>query len=310
MLLLGVFLLLASAGAVYVAVNGAPVGRVPAARIAHLTVKPRETPLSRVADGLVASVESVMRRRGWRPFSAGELELAGVAMPVASLVVTICSFAVVAFAIGFLLVNAFVGLLLSLLVPFGAKAWLRIRGARLCKKFAAQMPQTLQMMAASLRAGHSLPRVLDAVSKETDAPTSVELARVVNENRLGRDLVESLESVAERMRSQDFVWVAGAISAQRETGGNLNEILDQVAETIRERQHIRMQVSSLSAEGRLSAYILMALPVGIGIYYAMVSGETMGVFLDATIGKILVAVSAVMYVLGGFWMRSVVKIDF
>ncbi|AWB91382.1 type II secretion system F family protein [Aeromicrobium chenweiae] len=310
MLLLGVLLIMGAIVAGFVAFGGAPVGRVPADRVAALSLKPRETALSRVTDSLVVGVESVLRRRGWRPFSARELELAGVSTPVPRLVVLILSVTVAMFALGLVLANALVGILLGALVPFAAKAWLSIRGTRLCNRFAAQLPQTLQMMAASLRAGHSLPRVLDAVSRETDAPTSTELARVVNENRLGRDLVESLETVAERMRSQDFVWVAGAIAAQRETGGNLNEILDQVAETIRERHHIRMQVKSLSAEGRLSAVILMALPVLIGLYYTVVSAETMTVFVGTAIGKLLLLGSAVMYVLGGLWMRSVVKIDF
>jgi tight adherence protein B len=310
MLLLGLILLAGAFAACYVALNGVPVGRIPTARISTLAKMPTPTVLSRVADALVRGVESIMSRRGWRPFSARELELAGVRMPVANLVVMITCMAVVALALGVVIANAVVGILFAAMVPVLAKTWLRLRGARQRRKFGEQLPQTLQMMAASLRAGHSLPRVLDSVAKEMDAPMSEELTRVVNENRLGRDLVESLNAVAEQMQSQDFAWVAGAISAQRETGGNLNEILDQVADTIRERQHIRMQVMSLSAEGRLSAMILMGLPVLVGIYFTLVAGETMTLFVDTAIGKLLLIGSAVMYVLGGLWMRSIVNIEF
>lgn len=310
-LLLGVLMVVAAVVAARLAISGVPEGRVSRERIDHLTVKPRRSALTKVSDALIGGVESLLSRGAWRPFSARELELANVAMPLANLLVFITSIAVVMFSVGLVLLgSAFVGVLFALAVPVAAKVWLRVRGARQCAKFAAQLPQTLQMMAASLRAGHSLPRVLDSVAAETDAPTSRELARVVNESRVGRDLVESLEGVAERMRSQDFVWVAGAIAAQRETGGNLNEILDQVAATIRERHHVRMQVKSLSAEGRLSAVILMGLPVGIGLYYTLISPETMSIFIAAPIGKLLLAASAVMYVLGGLWMRSVVKIEF
>jgi len=310
MLFLGVLLLAAAIACGYVALNGVPVGRVPTARINTIALREQPSLLTRVTDGLIRTVESTLRRRGWRPFTSRELELAGVAMPVANLVVMISCIAVVVFSTGLVLINALVGVLLGLAVPFLAKVWLSRRGAKQRRTFAAQLPAGLQMMAASLRAGHSLPRVLDAISKELDAPMSEELARVVNENRLGRDLVESLEAVAERMDSQDFVWVAGAIAAQRETGGNLNEILDQVAGTIRERHHVRMQVRSLSAEGRLSAVILMGLPVCIGLYYCIISADTMSVFVGTTIGKLLLLGSAVAYVLGGLWMRSIVDIEF
>lgn len=310
MLFLGVVLVAGACVAGYLALTGVPAGRVPTERISRLTVKPRSSGLTRVADAVVGAVESVMSRRGWRPFTARELELANVSMSVASLVVVISCIAFVALTIGIVAGSVVVGILLAVLVPVGAKLWLGRRGARLRTKFAAQLPQTLQMMAASLRAGHSLPRVVDSVSHEVDAPMSSELSRVVNENRLGRDLVESLENVAERMQSQDFGWVAGAIAAQRETGGNLNEILDQVAETIRERHHVRMQVMSLSAEGRLSAIILMGLPVVVGLYYTLVASETMSLFVGTTTGKLLLIGSAVLYVIGGLWMRSVVNIEF
>ena len=310
MLALGVVLVVAALVSAYVALSGVPAGRVATARIERLTLARPTNMLTRISDAIVDGVESLLHRRGWRPFGAGELELAHVSMSVASLVVMISCIAVVALAIGVLVANTVVGLLLAILVPVGAKVWLGRRGARLRQRFTAQLPQTLQMMAASLRAGHSLPRVLDAVSKEVDAPMSDELSRVVNENRLGRDLVESLETVAERMQSRDFVWITGAISAQRETGGNLNEILDQVAGTIRERHHIRMQVMSLSAEGRLSAVILMGLPVVVGAYYALVSADTMSTFVDAPIGKMLLIGSAILYAVGGLWMRSIVDIEF
>lgn len=310
MLALGTVLVAAAFVCGYVALNGVPVGRVDTGRITNIAAGERPSALTRMADALVRAVEVTLRRGRLRPFGTRELELARVSMSVASLVATIACLAVAAFAVGLLLSGILLGVVLAAAVPLAAKVWLNLRGARQRRRFAAQLPQGLQMMAASLRAGHSLPRVLDAVAKEVEAPMSEELARAVNENRLGRDLVAALEGVADRMDSQDFVWVVGAIASQRDTGGNLNEILDQVAATIRERQHIRLQVQSLSAEGRLSAVILMALPVCIGLYYVVVSGDTMQLFVDTTIGKALLAGSALMYVVGGLWMRSIVDIEF
>lgn len=311
LLLLGLLLIAAAIGLLYVGVAGVPEARVPKERLAALSVTQHRSLLTRVTDGVVAQVETVLSRRGWRPFSASELELAGVRASIASLVVMILSFSVVAFAGGFLLFGGPLGgVLLALLVPIAWKAVLSIRADRRRKRFADQLPQALQMIAAALRAGHSITRAIEAVAQEAAPPINEEFARVANEVRLGRDLVEALEQVAVRMESEDFGWVAGAIGSQRETGGNLNEILEQVAETIRERGHIRQQVRSLSAEGRISAYILMALPIVIGVYYGLVSQEIMGAFIGSGMGKLLLAGSLILYVLGGLWMRSVVRIEF
>src|SRR5690606_10714708 len=119
--------------------------------------------------------------------------------------------------------SVLVGLMMAVAVPLVAKMWLRWMTGRVYRKFADQLPQALQLMASSLRAGHGFDRVLDAVAGDLGAPLGPELARAANETRLGRDRVAALEDVAFRMHSDDFRWVAAAISAQRETGGNLNE---------------------------------------------------------------------------------------
>ena len=295
----------------WLALAGTPVRRVDRQRVAAYAVVEQPTVLNRVATAVESKVDTAMKQSGRRLFTAEELALAGIAMPVPSLVVLMGCGAMVALAFGLLLLGSIlVGLILAASVPVVTKLFVRWRTGRVQRKFSDQLPGALQMMAASLRAGHSFPRALDAVAKEADDPIGPELARVVNETRVGRDILVSLDEVAVRMQSEDFRWVGAAIGAQRETGGNLNEILDQVASTIRDRQHIRLQVMSLSAEGRLSAFILMALPVGIGIYYTMVAGEQMSVFIDSGIGKLLLAGSLVAYVLGGFWMRSIVRIEF
>lgn len=311
LLLVGVILIAGAFTAVYFALAGMPVKRVSKERLAGYRVVEDRTSLSRLSTALVSRVETVLKRRGWRPFSAAELELAGVKTPVASLVVLVGCIAVVAFAVGIVILQSVIAaIVLALVVPVMAKLWLRVLASRRRKAFAGQLIAALQTMAASLRAGHSLPRVLDAVSQDAESPMSEELARVVNENRLGRDLVEAMEQVAERMQSKDFLWVAGAIAAQRETGGNLNQILDQVAETIRERHHVRQQVTSLAAEGKISAYILMSLPVLMGIYYTVVNKAIMVDFIDSGIGKLLLVGSLLLYVVGGFWMRAVIRIEF
>ena len=117
----------------------------------------------------------------------------------------------------------------------------------------AQLPDTLQLLAGSLAAGYSLPQAVDTVVRESDGPMAVELNRALVEARLGVPIEDALETVARRMNSVDFAWVVMAIRIQREVGGNLAEVLTNVAATMRERERLRRQVEVLSAEGRLSA---------------------------------------------------------
>ena len=145
-------------------------------------------------------------------------------------------------------------------------------------------------MAGSLRAGHSLLRAVDSVSQEAEAPTSEEFSRIVNETRVGRDLNDALDEVAERMGSDDFTWVAQAIAIHREVGGNLAEVLDAVGHTIRERNEIRRQVKALSAEGKLSAIVLMALPFGVTGFISLTNPGYIAKFTQSLTGYAMLGV--------------------
>ena len=141
-------------------------------------------------------------------------------------------------------------------------AFLNFLASRRKKKFTAQLPDTLQLLSGTLRAGYSMMQGVEAVSQEIDDPMGRELRRVVTEARLGRPLEESLDSSAERMASADFAWAVMAIRIQREVGGNLSELLMTVADTMTQRERLRRDISALTAEGRISAIVLAILPVG------------------------------------------------
>ncbi len=156
--------------------------------------------------------------------------------------------------------NLVIGLLFLL---FGAVApwiYLAIRRTRRRKAFHAALPDTLQLISGSLAAGLSLSQSMDTVVREGTEPVAGEFKRVLVETRLGVPLEDALEGVSERFESRDFEWVVMAIKIQRQVGGNLAELLDTVAATMREREYIRRQVNTLAAEGKLSAVVLSALP--------------------------------------------------
>ena len=138
--------------------------------------------------------------------------------------------------------------------------YLKWRHRRRLNAFNGQLAETLGLMAGGLQAGLSLPQAVDTVVREGIEPMAGELRRALVEQRLGIDIADGLEGVGQSMESEDFGWVVMAIRIQREVGGNLAEILHTVAGTLREREYLRRQVKALSAEGRLSGYILTALP--------------------------------------------------
>jgi tight adherence protein B len=176
-------------------------------------------------------------------------------------------------------------------------------------KLREQLPDVLTILASSLRAGHSFLQALDTVSKEIGEPAATEFVRVVAEIRLGRPVDEALEAMADRVGSDDFRWAVLAVNIQREVGGNLAEILDNVADTLRERATMRRQIKVLTAEGRLSAYVLIALPFVIGLYMTAVNPDYIGLLVTTTIGLFMLGTASVLLVLGVLWMRKIVNID-
>lgn len=306
---LGVAALLAAAllGA-YLVLSPAP-GRVPRDRR-----RPGRTdapgPLSRAAAAATEAIGSLLSRRGGTGSGPGRLERAGVRMRLQDYVFLVVVATIVAFALGLVLSGPLVGLLLALLAPVGAYTLLQVLAARRRAAFADQLDDSLQLMASSLRAGHSLLQALASVAREAEQPTSEEFARIINETRVGRDLAPALEETAGRMGSQDFVWVTQAIAINREVGGNLAEVLDGVGHTIRERNQIRRQVAALSAEGKLSAYVLMALPFGIGGFLFVSNPSYILTLTQSPLGWAMIVAGIVMLTVGGFWLSRVVRIKF
>lgn len=177
------------------------------------------------------------------------------------------------------------------------------------KAFETLLPDTLQLLASTLRAGYSLMQGVEAVSTEVAEPMGRELRRVVTEARLGRPLEESMEAVAQRMSSPDFSWAVMAIGIQREVGGNLSELLVTVGDTMTERERLRRDVNALTAEGRVSAVILGILPLGIGAFIYTANPGYLDPLFERTAGQILIGVALVMMAAGFLWMKKIIEIE-
>ena len=191
-------------------------------------------------------------------------------------------------------------------VPHGL---LKVALRRRADKLREQLPDVLTVLASSLRAGHSFMQALDTVAKEIAAPAAAEFQRVVAEVRLGRPIEDALEALAERVGSADFRWAVLAVNIQREVGGNLAEILDTVADTLRERAMMRRQVRVLTAEGRLSAWVLGLMPIAILLLMLAENKEYISLLWTTTPGLILLIGGATFLVAGLLWMRKIVDID-
>lgn len=275
--------------------------------------RPGVEPVPSIAHRIIVGVTNVVERRvRYRGAPAGTklLDLAAIQLRPQNYALRLIIGAVFAGIVGTVLGGLLLGVLLMLAVPLIARLIIGIRISKRQQAFADQLEDSLQLIASSLRAGHSLPQALASLAIDAESPTSEEFTRIVNETRVGRDLGEALEVLASRMDSEDFTWVAQAIEINREVGGNLAEVLDRVADTIRQRNEIRRQVATLSAEGRLSAIILMLLPFGVGGFLLMTNPAYLAPFTESPLGYGLLILSGLLLLVGGLWLRKTVEVTF
>ena len=198
------------------------------------------------------------------------------------------------------------GLVLGLVLP---PVFLRLKASRRAAAFERILPQSLLLVATSLKSGFGLPQALDSVARDSAEPVAKEISRALAETRIGTDMADALDHVTDRMGSTAMGMAVLAIRIQREVGGNLAETLEKTAGTLREREALHRQVKTLSAEGRLSAYILIALPIGLFFYMLGVNPEYISLLWTTAIGLGMLIGGVVMLVIGILWMRKVVQIE-
>jgi Flp pilus assembly protein TadB len=263
-----------------------------------------------VAQTAVGLMQQVLKSRNAEPRLALRLDRGGLARsPAEWALLGVCVSVGLVALLSVLFGNVLLGVLLG--VPVGwliMRLTLDVKIARRRAAFDEQLPNVLQLVAGSLQTGFSLAQALDGVVREGAQPAAGEFARALAETRLGVDIDVSMDGVADRLQSADLRWVIMAVRIQRETGGNLADVLRNTVATMRERAFLRRQVRTLSAEGRLSAYILLALPILVGGWLFYSDPSYMRPLYTTFFGVTMLTTAAVLFVLGAIWMRNLINI--
>ena len=253
---------------------------------------------TRLADkvGYLERIDRTIDAAGlrWRP---GEVIVASVLL------------AFTGFVLGAVAGRALLGLLIGLLGLAMPALFVRIKAARRRRAFEQQLPDVLQMMSGALRAGYSIQQALAAVAEDGQPPASDEFRRTTAEVRLGATIDEALRQMAQRLGVIDFDWVVMAIEIQREVGGDLAEVLEAIAQTIRERERLRRHIKALTAEGRLSGWILGGLPFFMAGMLLLINPDYLAALFESGFGLAMIAGASVLMVIGAFWMRKIIRIE-
>lgn len=268
------------------------------------------TSITNTRDRMTHAAEGLLERRDRQNRLGASIERAGLAVRPAEFLVLVSTAALLAGLLGTLVAGLGLGIALILLVGVGALVWLSMRASRRTAAFTEQLGNTVQLLAGSLRAGYALPQAMETVADESEAPTSDEFHRLVTELRLGRDINSSLGAMASRVPSNDFDWVIRAIAIHRDVGGDLAEVLDNINTTIRDRGYIRRQFKALSAEGRYSAYLLVALPFIVFVLLSITNPDYIDGLVTDDRGRLMLLGALVSMSIGAVWLSRIVRVRF
>jgi tight adherence protein B len=206
------------------------------------------------------------------------------------------------------MVNIYVAPIVALTCFSAPFMWLFLKRKRRLNKFANQLPEAMELIARALRAGHSLAAGLHVVSEESPAPISKEFGRVYEEQNLGISLEEALKSLCKRVPNLDLKFFVTSVIIQRQTGGDLAEILDRIGYVIRERIKILGQVKALTAEGRLSGIVLIALPIGLFLMMLWMKPDYIEILWKDPLGVKMSIGAIILMLLGSYAIKKIIDI--
>jgi tight adherence protein B len=266
-------------------------------------------PTAQITEKMLDGTDSMLRGSGWWQRFRWENDIAKITMPPEQIIVltgvgSLLALVLIKFVSGSLLL----AVILALVIPFGVRFFLKKQLERQRKLFAEQLPDNLQVLASALRAGHSFIGALSVVVNDAPEPARSEFQRVVADEQLGVPIDQALHVVVERMQSRELEQVALVGALQRETGGNTAEVLDQVVDTIRERFELQRTVQTLTAQGRMSRWVLTALPLFLLLVITIINPGYMSIMYDSTGGRVVLVLSGISVLCGSFVIKRIVNI--
>jgi tight adherence protein B len=269
----------------------------------------RQRPSAVMTDRLLEGTESLFKGNTWWERFKWELRVADVGMPAEQIaVLTVVGTIVTLLVVKFLSNSLLVAIALSAAVPYVVRWYLKRALARRRLRFAEQLPDNLQVLSSALRAGHSFVGALSVVVNDAPEPAKGEFSRVVADEQLGVPIEDALRVVVERMENRELEQVALVAALQRETGGNTAEVLDRVTDTIRERFELRRTVNTLTAQGRLSRWVLTLLPVSLLVIITLINPGYIDILYSSLAGRILLVFAGISVTAGSFVIKRIVNI--
>ncbi len=271
--------------------------------------KRKEKKRERPTAALGSAVDRAVEGRGFANKLATQLAQANMKWTVGEFLVLSALLSAVLAAV-FYVLNRPVFIILA--IPGGfilPRVYLGIQKNKRLKAFNSQLGDALNLMVNSLRAGYSTMQAMEVISKEMPPPISEEFGRVVLELQLGIPFDTAMENMLRRVPSADLDLIATAMSVQREVGGNLAEVLDSISFTIRERVRIKGEIKAMTAQGRITGYVITALPFGLGGFIYFMNPGYMGKMLEDPCGWAMLGTSLVMIVIGYVVMSKIVDIE-
>lgn len=203
-------------------------------------------------------------------------------------------------------ISGVIGLGIGAVAP---RFYMKSQQRKRLQKFNDQLPDMLNLMVNGLRAGYSTMQALEAISKELPPPINDEFRRVVQEMQIGIPMETALDNLLRRIPSDDLDFVITAINVQREVGGNLAEVLQTVADTMRARNRLKGDVRALTAEGRISAVVVGLLPILMGAFLWLTNPDYLEPLLTRTAGIVALGVGLLLMIAGAFWLKKIVTIE-
>jgi tight adherence protein B len=199
-----------------------------------------------------------------------------------------------------------IGAVLGMMAPF---MFLRHKRTARLRKFEEQFPEALDLLSRAIRAGHAFTTGMGMVADEAADPVGPEFRKTFDQQNFGLPLKDALNNMSERVPLLDVRFFVTAVLIQRETGGNLSEILDNLAHVVRERFKILRQVRVYTAHGRLTGYVLMALPAALAIALTFINPEHINLLFTERMGQMMITAAIIMQIIGYVWIKRVVKIE-